>query len=305
MWLANLTAALDLDDDSIPPERSNDRMDPTTPDVTLVGEISKFGGSILSEGGALLSEMNHHVFSGAVVDVLAPTDPEGAMCNHAPTDTRQLSADQTTAQFSGPLHPLVTKTVGLVGEETIHMIDIAQCLARNGHNLAVVGPTKSAAAAVEAFNACRQRTGRSIGVMPEARAATFRRDRQFLCEPEVPVFVQPTFVLRTLLSSCDAMVVVGDDVRVVAELARLRTGVAAVRLATSARRTTASHALGSIVKTVDEVIEHVEQLLASNIVPDLMRNESIVVDDLVCVESPSQEDNSDDDLGTYEVVDWR
>ena len=68
------------------------------------------------------------------------------------------------------------------------------------------------------------------------------------------------------------MVVVGDDVRVVAELARLRTGVAAVRLATSARRTTASHALGSIVKTVDEVIEHVEQLLASNIVPDLMRN---------------------------------
>mmetsp|Transcript_110465 Transcript_110465/g.155019 ORF Transcript_110465/g.155019 Transcript_110465/m.155019 type:complete len:313 (+) Transcript_110465:242-1180(+) len=306
MWLANLSAALDLEDSSQGPGDDDDRppkVDPTTPDVTLVGEISKFGGSLLSEGGALLQEMNQHVFSGAMVDMLAPDEPVAQPKQH---DSHRLADDHTTATPLGPKKPSVTKTVAVAGDESTHIAELARCLAQSGHNMAVAGPSKVATAAVATFNACTNRAGRSIGVMPEARSATYRRDRQFASEPEVPVFVQPRAVLRTLLCSCDVLVILGDDTRVVGELNRLRGATtAAVRLASTVKRTTGTSFLGSTVKSVDEVLEHVEQILSSNVCADLTRiSDGGVVDDLVCVESSIKGDGTDDDLGTYEVVEF-
>lgn len=96
--------------------------------------------------------------------------------------------------------------------------------------------------------------------------------RQFLSEPEVPVFVQPRDVLRTLVCSCDVLVILGDDSKVVRELMRLRgAGATAVRLAASPKRSTASPFLGSTVKTVEEALEHVHQILSSNISADTAR----------------------------------
>eukprot|EP00037_Helgoeca_nana_P002641 m.35072 g.35072 ORF g.35072 m.35072 type:complete len:321 (-) comp12742_c0_seq1:58-1020(-) len=313
MWLSNLSAALDLDDSG---SQSDDQqeaplIDPKTPDVTLVGEISKFGGSLLYEGGALLQEMNHHVFSGAVVDMLAPEDEDEDRSTHrlqsAETYQRTSKHDHTTAQnLLDPKKLTAPKTVGVVGDDTAQVADLVRCLAQSGHNIAVTCPTKVATAAVGTFNGCSNRDGRSIGVMPEAHAASYRRDRQFLSEPEVPVFVQPRDVLRTLVCSCDVLVILGDDSKVVRELMRLRgAGATAVRLAASPKRSTASPFLGSTVKTVEEALEHVHQILSSNISADTARfTDAAVVDDLVCVESVDKEEGDDDGLGTYEVVDF-
>mmetsp|Transcript_645 Transcript_645/g.2086 ORF Transcript_645/g.2086 Transcript_645/m.2086 type:complete len:311 (-) Transcript_645:148-1080(-) len=306
MWLANLTAALDLDEESPPGDEMHEAgrvVDPNTPDATLVGEISKFGGTLLSEGAGLLQEMNHHVFSGAVVDMLAPDSPARAGGpKKTPPPPRMVAEPRGVDAVKG----WVPRTIGLVGNDTKHIAEIARCLAQSGHNLAVVGPSAIAAAAASAFNTCANREGHSIGVMPEAHLAVYRRERHYMSEVEAPVFVQPRAVLRTLLFICDVVVILGDDPKVMGELSRLRgAGPVAVRLAHAHRRTSATPFLGSTVRSVGEVLEHVEQLLlATHCGAEAAALEDAVVDDLVCVEANTKDGMLDDDFGTYEVVDF-
>jgi hypothetical protein len=125
--------------------------------------------------------MNHHVFSGAVVDMLAPEDEDEDRSTHrlqsAETYQRTSKHDHTTAQnLLDPKKLTAPKTVGVVGDDTAQVADLVRCLAQSGHNIAVTCPTKVATAAVGTFNGCSNRDGRSIGVMPEAHAASYRRD---------------------------------------------------------------------------------------------------------------------------------
>lgn len=121
----------------------------------------------------MLQEMNQHVFSGAVIEMLAPDQSEGTQ---RVSSSKPLSEDHSTANPMGPRKVSVVKTVAVVGDESTHIAELARCLAQTGHNMVVIGPSKVATSAVGTFNSCSNRQGRSIGIMPEARAATYRRD---------------------------------------------------------------------------------------------------------------------------------
>jgi hypothetical protein len=143
----------------------------------------RFGATFLSEGGALLQEMNSHVFSSDVVDVLAPsTNDSNTSLTCTPCETTSQTATGVTTTKPTHSHRVsVPKTVGLCGDEIPHVVDLARCLARAGHNLVVAAPSKVAASALGAFNTCAGREGRSIGVMPEAFAPAHRRNVSGLC----------------------------------------------------------------------------------------------------------------------------
>eukprot|EP00041_Stephanoeca_diplocostata_P004193 m.41634 g.41634 ORF g.41634 m.41634 type:complete len:331 (+) comp14952_c0_seq1:200-1192(+) len=184
-----------------------------TKDEGFMLDIQRFGGMLIAEGGELLSEVNHAMFSTSVTDLVAP---DGKTLDHKknlPHVDGSVEASPCTVAVIGPStaeHDRVTEF-------------IVAWIAQNKHNLVVNGLDGVARVAARGFDKVSKRHGRCVGILPN----TLRRRLRSKTEDvyvDVPVYVPPGPVgTHILTSSVDVMVLVCPSEALLKDLAAITT----------------------------------------------------------------------------------
>lgn len=177
MWLARKAAELldDEDDEDSQAEQSGE---------SLISEISKLGGQIMTEGGSFLSEMNDTVFNGAVGELLAPA-----------SDTSDLLGAGFTVGVLGACEP---------GHDDV-IIPVTQYLARTGFNMLTTGPAGFSSCASDAFVQIPERHGKLLGIFPSSLRAKHKGGLP--SRVEIPVFVGDKNMFDVVGESVDVLIV--------------------------------------------------------------------------------------------------
>lgn len=180
MWLARKAAELlDEEDDSDSQAEQNGE--------SLISEISKLGGQIMTEGGSFLSEMNDTVFNGAVGDLLAPVLD---------------ASDLPGAGF----------TVGVLGaSESDHddvIVPVTQYLARTGFNVLATGPAGFSSCASDTFVQTSERHGKLLGIFPSSQRVKHKAGLP--SRVEIPIYVGDN-IFDVVVRSVDVLIVFPGD----------------------------------------------------------------------------------------------